>query len=51
MGGRKNCFTVILLWSVNGQRDLDRTPVSAGDFADLKARLKSLKSIAAFSDE
>jgi predicted permease len=44
-------FTVNLLWSVNSQRGLDRTPVSAGDFADLKARLKSVKAIAAFSED
>jgi hypothetical protein len=31
--------TIVLLWSVNPARLLDRTPISRGDFADMKTRL------------
>src|SRR5438046_1947343 len=44
-------YSIALLWSVNQGRALDRTPVSLGDFADMKMRLHSLKGLAAFSEE
>src|SRR5262245_24861229 len=43
--------TVVLLWSVNPARNLDRTFVSAGDFADMKSRLPALQDLAAFPDD
>ena len=31
--------TIVLVFSINPARMLDRTPISAGDFADMKTRL------------
>ena len=42
---------LITLWSVNSARAIDRSPMSAGDFADLKASLRSLENLAAFTDD
>jgi putative ABC transport system permease protein len=43
--------TLVLLWSVNPARMLDRTPVSPGDFADMRAQLSALDSLAAFFED
>ena len=43
--------TIVLLWSVNPSRNLDRTFISAGDFSDMKKRLPALQDLAAFSDD
>jgi predicted permease len=43
--------TIVLVFSVNPERMLDRTPISAGDFADMKTRLPLLQDLAAFSEE
>ena len=36
-----------LVWSVNQERNVDRSPLSRGDFADLKRRSTSFSSLAA----
>src|SRR5262245_21141708 len=43
--------TIVLLWSVNAARMLDRTFISAGDFADMKTRLPAAQDLAAFLDD
>jgi putative ABC transport system permease protein len=43
--------TIALLFTVNKERALDRSLVSAGDFADMKTRLPVLESLAAFSED
>jgi putative ABC transport system permease protein len=43
--------TTVLVFSINPARMLDRTPISAGDFADMKTRLPVLQDLAAFSEE
>jgi putative ABC transport system permease protein len=42
---------VITLWSANSARAIDRSPVSGGDFADLKTNLRSLENLAASADD
>src|SRR6185503_6006191 len=44
-------YTIVLLFSVNPARHLDRSLVSPGDFADMKKRLAALDDLAAFSEE
>jgi putative ABC transport system permease protein len=44
-------YTIVLLWSINQARALDRTPISFGDFADMKSSLGALQDLAALYDE
>jgi predicted permease len=41
---------LVTLWATNPERAIDRSPLSPGDFADLRMNLRSLESLAAFTD-